>query len=82
MVYDNWDLNASDIDLKIDLYNKLIMQHKNDIKNLEDKIEKCCLQQMEINQVFTDVFGGAKYVCCQHKKTDDEPDVLESLRVV
>jgi len=50
MVYDNWDLNASDIDLKIDLYNKLIMQHKNDIKNLEDKIEKCCLQQMEINQ--------------------------------
>ena len=49
MVYDNWDLNASDIDLKIDLYNKLIMQHKNDIKNLEDKIEKCCLQQMEID---------------------------------
>jgi hypothetical protein len=34
------------------------------------------------DQVFTDVFGGAKYVCCQHKKTDDEPDVLESLRVV
>lgn len=49
MVYDNWDINASDIDLKIDLYNKLIMQHKNDIKNLEDKIEKCCLQQMEID---------------------------------
>jgi uncharacterized coiled-coil protein SlyX len=47
---DNWDLNASDAELKIDLYNKMIMQHKKSIEALEEKIVKLCNRLMEINQ--------------------------------
>ena len=50
MINDNWDLNASDIDLKIYLYNKMISQHKYEIQQLEDKIIRLCNSLMEINQ--------------------------------
>lgn len=50
MNYDNWDLNASDIDLKIELYNKMIKQLEKEIAALNSKIEKLILLKMEKNQ--------------------------------
>jgi hypothetical protein len=47
---DNWDLNADESQLKIELYNNMIQQRENEIRDLEYRIEKLILCQMEINQ--------------------------------